>query len=81
MRARLEGHGFEGSTDWVSPGANTLARRETDLLEQRLIPHRIGDTAAVNDPQALRVFARVLTYPSVEDVDDSYSIILVAQRR
>jgi hypothetical protein len=52
LRARLEGHGFEGSTDWVSPGANTLARRETDLLEQRLIPHR-----------------------SVEDVDDSYSII------
>ena len=60
--------------------ANTLSRREYQLYRNKKIDKLLGDLAELRNPEMLRYFAYLLGYPTPEDVDGSYAIIVVAQK-
>jgi SAM-dependent methyltransferase len=58
----------------------SLLKREQQLSSARLIDRKLSDVSAMHTPEVLRLLAYILAYPTVEDVDGSYSIIIVAQK-
>jgi len=60
--------------------SNRLLKREQQLFSARLIRQRLSDNPAVHKPEMIRLLSYLLAYPTVEDVDGSYSLILVAQK-
>lgn len=60
--------------------AQVLSKRESRLVSKKMLKNRIGDVPCVNSPEMIRLFAYLLGYPSVEDVEGSYSIIVVAHK-
>jgi len=41
---------------------------------------KTGDRRELHTPEMIRMFTNLLGYPTAEDVDGSYSIIVVAQK-
>lgn len=60
---------------------NILFKRESQLLRKKAISFRLGERAEVNTREMIRTLSYILGYPTVEDVDGSYSIIVVAQKK
>ncbi len=60
--------------------ANILFKQESKLLKHRTIQQRIGDYYQLHDPEILRHLSYLIAYPTVEDVDGSYTLIVVAQK-
>jgi SAM-dependent methyltransferase len=60
--------------------SNRLLKREQQLFRARLIRQRLSDNPAVHTPEMIRLLSYLLAYPTVEDVDGSYSLLLVAQK-
>lgn len=58
----------------------SLLKREQQLSSARLIERRLSDEPAMHAPGMIRLLSYILAYPTVEDVDGSYSIIIVAQK-
>ena len=58
-----------------------LFRREQQLLNARRIGRRLTDEPVMHSEEMIRWLSYVAAYPSVEDVDGSYSIIIVAQKQ
>jgi len=58
-----------------------LFRREQQLLNARRIGRRLSDETVMHSEEMIRWLSYVAAYPSVEDVDGSYSIIIVAQKQ
>jgi hypothetical protein len=61
--------------------SRALFRREQQLLNAGRIENRLTEEQAMHSPEMIRWLSYVAAYPSVEDVDGSYSIIIVAQKR
>jgi SAM-dependent methyltransferase len=59
----------------------SLLKREQQLLSARLIDRRLSDDPAMHTPDMIRLLSYILAYPTVEDVDGSYSIIIVARKQ
>jgi len=57
-----------------------LLKREQQLSSARLIERRLSDLPEMHTPEMIRLLSYILAYPTVEDVDGSYSIIMVAQK-
>ncbi|HNX39783.1 MAG TPA: class I SAM-dependent methyltransferase [Methanothrix sp.] len=60
--------------------SKALFRREQQLFNAKRINRRLGSDPAMNSPEMIRWLSYVAAYPTVEDVDGSYSIIIVAQK-
>lgn len=61
--------------------SRALFRREQQLLNARRIGRSLSDEAVMHSEEMIRWLSYVAAYPSVEDVDGSYSIIIVAQKQ
>ncbi len=60
--------------------SKSLFRREQQLFNARRIKGRLGSEPTMHRPEMIRWLAYVAAYPTVEDVDGSYSIIIVSQK-
>ncbi len=58
----------------------TLLKREQQLHSARLIERRLSEVPAMHSPEMIRLLSYIVAYPTVEDVDGSYSIIIVGQK-
>ena len=58
-----------------------LYRREQQLFNARRIRRRLSDETVMHSEEMIRWLSYVAAYPSVEDVDGSYSIIIIAQKQ
>lgn len=81
LRQLLERNGFQVHYQVGQASANLLYRRESQLLKHRSIKQRIGDYSQLHSPEIVRHLSYLLAYPTVEDVDGSYSLIVVAQKK
>ena len=61
--------------------SRTLFRREQQLCNARRLGSRLSDEPVMHTPEMIRWLAYVAAYPTVEDVDGSYSIIIVARKK
>jgi SAM-dependent methyltransferase len=60
--------------------SKALFRREQQLSNARRISRKLGDEPVMHSPEMMRWLSYVAAYPTVEDVDGSYSIMIVAQK-
>jgi SAM-dependent methyltransferase len=60
--------------------SKALFRREQQLLNAKRIPCKLSDEPKMHSSELIRWLSYVAAYPTVEDVDGSYSIIIVAKR-
>lgn len=61
--------------------SRALFRREQQLSNARRLSQKLGDDPVMHSPEMMRWLSYVTAYPTVEDVDGSYSIIIVAQKK
>lgn len=80
LRQLLERHGFEVVYRLGQATANILYKRESQLLKRRSLTQRLGDFSAMHTPDIIRHLSYLLAYPTVEDVEGSYAIIVIAQK-
>ncbi|BDI14444.1 hypothetical protein ANSO36C_02460 [Nostoc cf. commune SO-36] len=76
----LEKNGFQINYRVGQAWSNILFKRESQLLRHRAIRQRIGDYSCLHTPEIVRHLAYLIAYPTVEDVDGSYSLIIVGQK-
>jgi SAM-dependent methyltransferase len=81
LRKLLERHGFEVVYRLGQAPANILYKRESQLLKRRSLVQRLGDFSAMHTPDIIQHLSYLLAYPTVEDVEGSYAIIVVAQKK
>jgi SAM-dependent methyltransferase len=60
--------------------SRALFRREQQLSNAKRITRKLADEPTLHSPEMMRWLSYVAAYPTVEDVDGSYSIIIVAQK-
>jgi len=60
--------------------SKTLFRREQQLSNAKRIRRKLSDEPGMHSAEMIRWLSYVAAYPSVEDVDGSYSIIIVARK-
>ncbi|MDD1748883.1 MAG: class I SAM-dependent methyltransferase [Methanothrix sp.] len=60
--------------------SRALFRREQQLSNAKRILRKLCDEPAMQTPEMIRWLSYVAAYPTVEDVDGSYSIIIVARK-
>jgi 2-polyprenyl-3-methyl-5-hydroxy-6-metoxy-1,4-benzoquinol methylase len=61
--------------------SKALFKREQQLSNAKRIGRKLSDKPLMHSPEMIRWLSYVVAYPSVEDVDGSYSIIIVAQKK
>ncbi|MDM7934052.1 MAG: class I SAM-dependent methyltransferase [Methanothrix sp.] len=76
----MQSHGFSVLYRLGQSWSRTLHRREMQLYHARRIPRRISEIEEMQREEMVRWLSYVAAYPTVEDVDGSYSIIVVARR-
>jgi ubiquinone/menaquinone biosynthesis C-methylase UbiE len=77
----LQSHGFQVIYRLGQSRSRALFRREQQLTHAKRIMRKLSDEPLMHTPEMMRWLAYVAAYPTVEDVDGSYSIIVVAQRK
>jgi SAM-dependent methyltransferase len=77
----LDAAGFDVEYRLGQGLTGSILRRETDLLRRGVLEHRLSRIEAMHEANMMRWLARVLAYPSAEDLDRSYTMIVVATRR
>ncbi|MCK9564684.1 MAG: class I SAM-dependent methyltransferase [Methanothrix sp.] len=60
--------------------SKSLFRREQQLSNAKRLVRKLSDEPIMQTPEMIRWLSYVAAYPTVEDVDGSYSIIIVAQK-
>lgn len=61
--------------------SRALFRREQQLTHAKCLTRKLSEEPIMHTPEMIRWLAYVAAYPTVEDVDGSYSIIIVAQKK
>lgn len=77
----LDAAGFEVEYRLGQALTASILRRETDLLRRGVLEERLGRLEVMHEASTMRWLARVLAYPTTEDVDRSYTMIAVAAKR
>jgi ubiquinone/menaquinone biosynthesis C-methylase UbiE len=80
LRGMVQRHGMEVMYRLGQAWSYTLLKREQQLSSAGLIERRLSDVAEMHHPEIIRLLSYIAAYPTVEDVDGSYSIIIVAQK-
>lgn len=81
LRHLLEQNGFHVCYQVGQASSNLLYKRESQLLKHQSLKQRMGDYSQFHRPEIVRHLSYLLAYPTVEDVDGSYSLIIVAQKK
>ncbi|SRR6266545_591609 len=76
----LNRHGFKINYRVGQSWTNILYKRESELVQKQVLQLKTGDRRELHTPEMIRMFTNLLGYPTAEDVDGSYSIIVVAQK-
>jgi SAM-dependent methyltransferase len=76
----LSQHGFRISYRLGQSWTNILYRRESELVEKKILHTNTSDRPELHTPEMIRLFSYLFAYPTAEDVEGSYSIIIVAQK-
>ncbi len=77
----VEHHGMQVVYRLGQSWSRALHRREQQLSHAKRIVRKLSDEPAMHSYEMIRWLSYVAAYPTVEDVDGSYSIIIVAQKR
>jgi len=80
LRRMIQSQGMEVVYRLGQSWSYTLLKREQQLLSAKLIKRRLSDVPAMHSPEVIRLLSYIVAYPTVEDVDGSYSIIIVAKK-
>jgi 2-polyprenyl-3-methyl-5-hydroxy-6-metoxy-1,4-benzoquinol methylase len=80
LRRMVEGQGLHVAYRLGQSWSKALHRREQQLSNAKRICRKLSDEPAMHTPEMIRWLSYVAAYPTVEDVDGSYSIIIVAQK-
>lgn len=76
----LEQNNFSIHYQVGQAATNLLYKRESQLLKHRALRKRIGHYHALHHPDIIRHLSYLLAYPSAEDIDGSYSLIMIAKK-
>ncbi len=76
----VQSHGMQVMYRLGQSWSYTLLKREQQLSSAKLIKRRLSDVPEMHSPEMIRLLSYIVAYPCVEDVDGSYSIIIVAQK-
>jgi SAM-dependent methyltransferase len=76
----LNQHRFKINYRLGQSWTNILYRRESELVQKEVLRLKTGAARELHTPEMIRMWANLLGYPTAEDVDGSYSIIVVAQK-
>ena len=77
----VQSHGMQVVYRLGQSWSYSLLKREQQLSSAKLIERKLSDEPAMHSPEMIRLLSYILAYPTVEDVDGSYSIIIVAQKQ
>jgi SAM-dependent methyltransferase len=77
----VQSHGMQVMYRLGQSWSYSLLKREQQLSSAKLIERRLSDEPAMHTPEVIRLLSYILAYPTVEDVDGSYSIIIVAHKQ
>ena len=77
----VQNHGMQVVYRLGQSWSYALLKREQQFSSARLIERRLSDEPAMHTPEMIRLLSYILAYPTVEDVDGSYSIIIVARKQ
>ncbi len=80
LKQLLARNGFQIRYQLGQAGSNILFKRESQLLKHRSLKQRIGDHPQLHSPEIVRHLSYLIAYPTVEDIDGSYSLIVIAQK-
>lgn len=75
----LKAGGFEVLYRVGQAWPNSLYRREAFLHTVKAIDKKLADYDVLHTPDLLRLLAHILAYPTEEDAEGSYALIVVAQ--
>jgi SAM-dependent methyltransferase len=77
----VQSHGMQVVYRLGQSWSYSLLKREQQLSSARLIERRLSDEPLMHTPEMIRLLSYILAYPTVEDVEGSYSIIIVAHKQ
>ncbi len=80
LRKIIQSHGMQVEYRLGQSWSYTLLKREQQLSSAKLIKRRLSDLPEMQSPEIIRLLSYIVAYPNVEDVDGSYSIIIVARK-
>ena len=80
LRKMVQSHGMQVEYRLGQSWSYTLLKREQQLLSAKLIKRRLSDMPEMQSSEVIRLLSYIVAYPTVEDVDGSYSIIIVARK-
>ncbi len=80
LRRMVESQGMQVAYRLGQSWSKALHRREQQLSNAKRIRRKLSDEPAMHSSEMIRWLSYVAAYPTVEDVDGSYSIIIVAQK-
>ncbi len=81
LRRMVEGQGLKVIYRLGQSKSKAIFRREQQLLNAKRIPRKLSDEPVMHSEEMIRWLSYVAAYPTVEDVDGSYSLIIVAQKK
>jgi SAM-dependent methyltransferase len=77
----LDAAGFDVEYRLGQALTGSILRREADLLRRGVLEERLSRLEVMHEASVMRWLARVLAYPTADDVDRSYTMIAVAAKR
>lgn len=80
LRRMVQSHGMQVVYRLGQSWSYTLLKREQQLSSSKLIRRKLSDMPEMHSPEIIRLLSYIVAYPTVEDVDGSYSIVIVAQK-
>ncbi|VVB70779.1 Ubiquinone biosynthesis O-methyltransferase [uncultured archaeon] len=80
LRRMVERHDMQVTIRLGQSWSRALFRREQQLLNAKRIRRKLSDEPGMHSREMIRYLSYIAAYPSVEDVDGSYSIIIIAQK-
>jgi ubiquinone/menaquinone biosynthesis C-methylase UbiE len=80
LQGLVQSHGMQVIYRLGQSRSRALFRREQQLCHARRIPEKLSEEPMMHESRMIRWLSYVVAYPTVEDVDGSYSIIIVAKK-
>lgn len=80
LKSLVQGHGMQVVYRLGQSRSKALFRREQQLCHAGRIPDKLSEEPVMHTVGMIRWLSYVIAYPTVEDVDGSYSIIIIAQK-
>jgi SAM-dependent methyltransferase len=77
----VQSHGLQVIYRLGQSWSYALLKREQQLSSAKLIKRRLSDVPEMHSQEIIRLLSYLIAYPTAEDVEGSYSIIIVAQKR